>query len=95
MQRCAVELSGGDVAPAPALSASAKKRESWTSQQTEQILRSDHMGTCGALDLLERWKHLSLQCGRGLLRRWVVTGRMKLIKVGKMQPREVTHGMRV
>lgn len=53
------------------------------------------MGTCGALDLLERWKHLSLQCGRGLLRRWVVTGRMKLIKVGKMQPREVTHGMRV
>lgn len=65
MQRFAVELSGGDVAPAPALTASAKQRETWASQQMGQVLKDDQMDTHGALDLLERWKHLSLQCGRG------------------------------
>lgn len=31
MQRFAVEMSGGDVAPAPALTAPAKQRETWAS----------------------------------------------------------------
>lgn len=71
MQSCAAEVyagpgSVGDVASPPALAASAKWMETWTSQQMAQILKGDRVDTHGALDLLERWKYLSLQCGRGI-----------------------------
>lgn len=94
-----MELSGGDVAPAPVLMVSAKQRETWTSQQTEQILRGEHMDTGGFgpagkvnSPLPPVWQRIIDNSHQF---QWLVTGRMKILKMGKMQMCEVMCGMRV
>lgn len=88
-----MELLGGDVAPAPVLTVTAKQREMWTSQQMEQILRGDHMdmwgfGPVGKVKspLPPVWERITDNSDQF---QWLVTGRMKIIKMGKVQPCDV------